>query len=599
MDLPVDLLRRGTLSASQQDAQTLYSTVLRRGIYHHSPPPYADRNARNPTLLVSWWCTIFALTTILIRIMGRWVRTERLFREDKLMLWSIIPLMVRMGLVHVILIWGTNNTVTDGLTRQEILHRETGSKLVLVARIFYAAFIWIAKLTVLEFLKRTTTTTWSRTYDRILQMIYGFLALTFIAIVVGTLCECRPFPHYWQVVPDPGPQCREGLVQLIVMGVCDMVTDIVLIAFPIPVVLSSSMPFRKKLSMITLFSLSAILIAITAYRIPSTIARQADQPFRSLLASLEILAATGVSNAVIIGSFIRDKGVKKAKFRAASVGDSVAGSANLQRITTARSQAVTLHHWGSDEDLVRDMGVALPPTLRFGPGTQARAPSAAPPYQPPLNQSGRSGGHGRKSSQLDGQFSFSRSRSRHDRRGSATSASTTSTDIKLRDLQASLDEPVSPGANIDTEPLSKQMSFFDVGGLVDSPKTDTRSSQTRPHVGHRSGSGSESPAVGRGRSGSKAFLSDIGGLLGRHREEEDESSRHSISRSLTPSRLMDRRKTSRSPNPVKRLQQEEGGAASSSGASPRVTATQSPMIKPTDEGPDSLIFGDVGGLLQR
>ena len=110
--------------------------ILRRGIYHDHPPAYQDRNDVNPTLLVSWWCTIFALTTILIRIMGRWVRTEKLFREDKIMFYSIIPLMIRMGLVHVILIWGTNNTTTDTLTATQILHRKTGSKLVLVARIF-------------------------------------------------------------------------------------------------------------------------------------------------------------------------------------------------------------------------------------------------------------------------------------------------------------------------------------------------------------------------------------------------------------------------------------------------------------------------------
>jgi len=43
-----------------------------------------------------------------------------------------------MGLVHAILLFGTNNITTEGLTAQDIQEREIGSKLVLASRIFYA-----------------------------------------------------------------------------------------------------------------------------------------------------------------------------------------------------------------------------------------------------------------------------------------------------------------------------------------------------------------------------------------------------------------------------------------------------------------------------
>ena len=67
------------------------------------------------------------------------MRTEKLFPEDKIMALSIIPLLARMALVHVIMLWGTNNAITDGLTPSNIEHRVTGSKLVLASRIMYAA----------------------------------------------------------------------------------------------------------------------------------------------------------------------------------------------------------------------------------------------------------------------------------------------------------------------------------------------------------------------------------------------------------------------------------------------------------------------------
>jgi hypothetical protein len=55
-----------------------------------------------------------------------------------MMMASVIPLLIRMALVHVVLLYGTNNTKTAGLTEEEIRQREIGSRLVLAARIFYA-----------------------------------------------------------------------------------------------------------------------------------------------------------------------------------------------------------------------------------------------------------------------------------------------------------------------------------------------------------------------------------------------------------------------------------------------------------------------------
>jgi hypothetical protein len=35
---------------------------------------------------------------------------------------------------------------------------------------------------------------------------WALLAVTYVAIQVATVIECRPIYLYWQVVPDPGTQ---------------------------------------------------------------------------------------------------------------------------------------------------------------------------------------------------------------------------------------------------------------------------------------------------------------------------------------------------------------------------------------------------------
>ena len=111
--------------------------IVRR-LYSSAPAAESTQDS-HPTLLVSWWCTGFALGIILVRLSSRYIRTEKLFREDKVMFWSIVPLLFRMGMVHVVLLWGTNNASTAGLSATDIRHREIGSKIVLAARITYAA----------------------------------------------------------------------------------------------------------------------------------------------------------------------------------------------------------------------------------------------------------------------------------------------------------------------------------------------------------------------------------------------------------------------------------------------------------------------------
>jgi len=238
----------------------------------------------------------------------------------------------------------------------------------------------MAKFTVAEFLRRIATAVWTRGYEQVLRGIRWFLVLTFVGIIIATLAECHPFNHYWQVTPNPGPRCRNGFAQVLTMGTADIVTDILLIAFPIPIVIRSTMPLKRKMALVTLFSLSFFLIAITAYRMYAIIDSAGRQQLRTLWASIEILAAAAVSNAIVIGSFVRDRGVKKTRYKPSSTrNDSVSGvECALQPSTVARK--MTLQHWGSDEDLFRTLGCRVGSAeepLEFIPRAAPRARQAS------------------------------------------------------------------------------------------------------------------------------------------------------------------------------------------------------------------------------
>ncbi|KAH8588364.1 hypothetical protein B0O99DRAFT_488826, partial [Bisporella sp. PMI_857] len=293
--------------------------LLRR--FTNEPPDLREFRQDKPTLLVSWWCAGYAITIIAFRVCGRYVRTEKTYPEDTIMLFAIIPLLIRTALAHVVLIYGTNNTKIDGLTDLEIRHRELGSQLVLATRIMYTTWqlikisLWVMKYSVSMYLRSLTESVWQRSHQTMLRYLHAFLVLTYLATVISTLAECRPFNHYWQVVPDPGAQCRQAYAQLFTMGSMNIITNIALILFPIPMILKSRLPQKTKFQTLLRLSFPLLCISLTAYQLYSIVSRHGAQQRRSLLASFDLLVSTFTSNAVVLGSLLRDRGYKKEKYK--------------------------------------------------------------------------------------------------------------------------------------------------------------------------------------------------------------------------------------------------------------------------------------------
>ncbi len=338
---------------------------------------------------------------------------------------------------------------------------------------------------------------WRKSVALFLRFIHFFLASTLVAVVIATLAECQPIDHYWQVTPDPGARCRCGYAQLITMGACDVITDLLLVAFPVPIIFMAQISWKRKFALVVLFCLSLILVAITCYRVPTVIERRGAQPYRSLVASLEILAATAVSNLVVIGSFVRDRGVKKLKYKRAQGSASVTESMGSSYV---RRNTVMQHQWGSDSDLAGDLGIRLDPKLHSSaPG--AAVPIPAPPV--PL-MAARTGS-------IDPTWSFNQDHASDDDHISTSD----SLDIKvspreyLPTSQSPRDKPPSSSTT-----LSRRVSFFDVGGLLDRDESPTQRPELRSH--HTiDPSLSGALELQRQRRGSRAFLEDLGVLAPR------------------------------------------------------------------------------------
>lgn len=307
------------------------------------------------------------------------------------------------------------------------------------------------------------------------------------------------------------------------MAVCNIITDLLLVFFPIPMIIRSQMSVTRKIQLVLLFSLSLGVVAVTVYRVPHIIRAHGSQQSRSLYASVELLFATAASNALVLGSFVRDRGVKKRKYKYGSIAagslERSPGSGPGGLGVAPNGRRPTLRHWGSDEDLVRDVGYGVKPDLRdrlipYPDGTGGYTP--APMAQ--IHQ------HHHHHSDAIHSWNFPPP-------SSSQARSTARSDDYLMPMSGQTSQPSSPRNTAhlsnDLPGLSspRRVSFFDYGGLL----SDSNNDPTPTARGRRESSVSTAivepprpntvpvpavPASANGlRRGSTTLLQDLGGFL--------------------------------------------------------------------------------------
>ncbi|RPB08224.1 hypothetical protein P167DRAFT_539422 [Morchella conica CCBAS932] len=210
--------------------------------------------------------------------------------------------------------------------------------------------IWSMKACILALYSRIVQLL--EVYRKYIKYIWVLLFLTFAAVMVSTLLECRPFNHYWQVIPNPGRACTFAEAQLYTTGACNIATDLVLILYPLPMVFHTSLPRKRKIQLYALFSLGFFVILVSIFRLPFVMENHAIQRWRTLFASIEMLVACCVANAPVMYRLIKAQAAKHTTASADSASRASPYWFSVNR--SARRQTSEI-----DEIEFRGLGLAL------------------------------------------------------------------------------------------------------------------------------------------------------------------------------------------------------------------------------------------------
>ncbi|KAK3056962.1 hypothetical protein LTR09_002000 [Extremus antarcticus] len=143
------------------------------------------------------------------------------------------------------------------LDKKEIHDREYGSKMVLVVEQCQCVVIWIAKGCLIVLYLRLTT---MRKENIAIKVLAGYVITTFI--VMDSLYFgywCQPFSNYW-AVPTPNKQCDAATNHLIMNAAFNLTSDCIMLAVGLPMFLRLTLPWKKKIPVIGIFSLGIFTI---------------------------------------------------------------------------------------------------------------------------------------------------------------------------------------------------------------------------------------------------------------------------------------------------------------------------------------------------
>ncbi|ETS79867.1 hypothetical protein PFICI_07396 [Pestalotiopsis fici W106-1] len=240
------------------------------------PPISSTGLERSDSFLIEVW-TLYGIG-ILVFVARFAVRLKtvgfRGFQGDDLFAILLILLYTGDAVLVDITYWtGTNVEAstfqrTRTLSDAEIAQYAIGSKSQWSAWFTYPALLWCLKGAMLCFYQRMTMGLWQ---SRLVNWLMWACGISYCAVVLTVCFSCYPTYLNWQVVPDPGPKCTFRKQNFISIAVLNVITDMAILAVPLPILWQLRVSIKKKLLVGMLICTGFFVIAAAIIRVVLTV----------------------------------------------------------------------------------------------------------------------------------------------------------------------------------------------------------------------------------------------------------------------------------------------------------------------------------------
>ncbi|KAI8932357.1 hypothetical protein NX059_010549 [Plenodomus lindquistii] len=228
-------------------------------------------------IIEAWTELGLALISILLRLYFRYTQVDLtgMTWDDYLVVLAGIFYALETAAAHVIvaLFQGMGNNNFTPSQRAKLSpesdawkYAEHGSKTHIFGWFMYTALMWTLKSCWTVYYSRITSGV--RKMDVRIKIAWLLNGTTYIAALCMVLFRCWPLHRQWQIYPDPGNNCYPGASKLNVtfITVLDVITDLFLMAIPLPIIYRAHLDIKTKVSLMILFSGGWIVISFGILR---------------------------------------------------------------------------------------------------------------------------------------------------------------------------------------------------------------------------------------------------------------------------------------------------------------------------------------------
>ncbi|KAJ8109483.1 hypothetical protein OPT61_g7428 [Boeremia exigua] len=203
---------------------------------------------------------VIATTLLLIRVYTKVVLVKKMTSDD----WCLILAWIFAMPVQSLIVYRAP-TGLIGIHAWELTGHQlnTIARITLTTTVLYSPALAFAKLSFLCFYLYLNPATGFRTGVYFTMFV---VVGSCVGIVVSLLAACNPFSRNIDVTVKDG-QCLNKASLYIATGVLNIITDIMVIALPIPMVLGLQMSKSRKVMLVMLFSVGSITCITSAVRV--------------------------------------------------------------------------------------------------------------------------------------------------------------------------------------------------------------------------------------------------------------------------------------------------------------------------------------------
>ncbi|KAF2214426.1 hypothetical protein CERZMDRAFT_95695 [Cercospora zeae-maydis SCOH1-5] len=183
---------------------------------------------------------------------------------------GLAVLMYTLGTVGIYLVTvfgnniGLNDVTAMEVPDDKLPKMELGSKLAFTLWYWYITLLWSLKGVLLTVYFKLGTG-----IDRQEQIVRAVCAFAIVTYVASMLCHtlvCTPPSKNWQVKPYPGDTCTRKKMNYIVIAILHGLSELAIIAVPMPILFRVKVKLSRKLVLLVLCSLGFFCIIATILR---------------------------------------------------------------------------------------------------------------------------------------------------------------------------------------------------------------------------------------------------------------------------------------------------------------------------------------------